>query len=181
MSGRFSLADYEPVEERLRRFWADHPNGRIVTDLVHRDERQYIVRADVYTDRDDERPAATGYAEEVVGSTPVNKTSALENAETSAVGRCLANLGYAPKGARASREEMEKAARLQAPETSAPVARGRLGADAKANGWSLDIIARLYRDEHDEELAKATDPARIEAFRKGLYARSDSELKAAAS
>lgn len=109
MPGR--LDNYEPVEDRLARFWQKHPEGRITTDLVHRDERQYIFRAEAFTDRDDSRPAAVGYAEEIIGSSAVNKTNALENAETSAIGRCLANLGFAPKGARPSREEMEKAQR----------------------------------------------------------------------
>ena len=59
----------------------------------------------------DAAPAATGYAHESVTSRGVNLTSALENCETSAIGRALANLGYAPKGKRPSREEMAKANR----------------------------------------------------------------------
>src|SRR5690606_40782119 len=51
VNARRGLDQYEPVEDRLRRFWADHPEGRVITALVHRDERQYLVRAEEYTKR----------------------------------------------------------------------------------------------------------------------------------
>lgn len=104
----FNLANYEPVEDRLARFWADHKNGRIITELIPAPEGQWIVRTLVWRDGSTDQPDATGYAHEVVGSSGVNRTSALENCETSSIGRALANLGYAPKGARPSREEMSK-------------------------------------------------------------------------
>lgn len=104
----FNLDDYEPVADRVRQFWIDHPEGCILTDLVHSDGKTFIVKTTVRITCDpDHLPAATGYAEEVIGSSNVNRTSALENCETSAIGRALANLGYAVKN-RASREEMEK-------------------------------------------------------------------------
>lgn len=102
----FNLADYETVADRLERFWADHPEGKVNTELVHYDDKRFIVKAFVWRDGGD--VSSTGYAEELVGATPVNKTSALENCETSALGRALANLGYAPKGQRPSQEEMVK-------------------------------------------------------------------------
>lgn len=110
----YDLAGYQPVEDRLRDFWAQWPLGRIVTDLVAYSDQAFIVRAEVYRTDQDPAAAATGYAEERVGSNPVNRTSALENCETSAVGRALANLGFAPKGARPSREEMAKTKRYAA-------------------------------------------------------------------
>lgn len=107
----FNLDDYEPVEERLARFWSDHPEGRVITELVAHGEGQWIVKAFVYRQDGDWPPMATGYAHEVQTAKGVNSTSALENCETSAIGRALANAGYAPKGQRASREEMAKAQR----------------------------------------------------------------------
>lgn len=107
----FNLADYEPVEDRLVKYWAKHPDGRIHTELVPAADKQWVIKASVWRHREDPDPAATGYAEEVIGSTPVNRTSALENCETSAIGRALANMGFAAKGKRPSREEMDKANR----------------------------------------------------------------------
>lgn len=167
MNARRGLDQYEPVEDRLRRFWADHPEGRVITALVHRDERQYLVRAEVYTNRDDERPAATGYAEEQIGSSKVNTTNALENAETSAVGRALANLNYAPKGARASREEMEKATRGQLPAPQEPTpaqARAQLGKVCKEKGWDSTWVGELYESDYGVSLGDDTNVERILGF-----------------
>jgi hypothetical protein len=69
---------------------------------------RYIVKAYLFKNAEDGVAWATGYAEETVTSRGVNQTSALENCETSAIGRALANAGYAPKGKRPSREEMTK-------------------------------------------------------------------------
>lgn len=107
----FNLDNYETVEDRLVKFWADHTDGRINTSIHYYDDTRILIRAEVYFDREDVRPVATGYAEELRGASPVNRTSHAENAETSAIGRALANCGYAAKGARPSREEMQKVER----------------------------------------------------------------------
>jgi hypothetical protein len=104
----FNLADYEPVEVRLEKFIKDYPAFRISTELEVVEATRYIVKAYLFKDAQDSLAWATGYAEETVTSRGVNQTSALENCETSAIGRALANAGYAPKGKRPSREEMTK-------------------------------------------------------------------------
>ena len=104
----FNLADYEPVEVRLEKFIKDYPAFRIATELEVVEATRYIVKAYLFKDAGDGVAWATGYAEETVSSRGVNQTSALENCETSAIGRALANAGYAPKGKRPSREEMTK-------------------------------------------------------------------------
>jgi len=106
----FNLADYEPVEVRLEKFIKDHPDFRISTELEVVEASRYIVKAYLYKTSQDSIAWATGYAEETVSTRGVNQTSALENCETSAIGRALANAGYAPKGKRPSREEMSKVA-----------------------------------------------------------------------
>lgn len=105
----FNLNDYETVEDRLHRFLGDHKNAAVRTSVVSDDGTRVLFRAEVYRDRDYHTPCATGHADEVKGQGNVNRTNHVENAETSAIGRALANLGYAPKGARPSREEMTKA------------------------------------------------------------------------
>jgi hypothetical protein len=104
----FNLADYEPVEVRLEKFIKDYPAFRISTELEVVEASRYIVKAYLFKNAEDGVAWATGYAEETVTSRGVNQTSALENCETSAIGRALANAGYAPKGKRPSREEMTK-------------------------------------------------------------------------
>jgi hypothetical protein len=114
----FNLADYEPVEVRLEKFIKDYPAFRISTELEVVEATRYIVKAYLYKDSADVVAWATGYAEETVTSRGVNQTSALENCETSAIGRALANAGYAPKGKRPSREEMSKVVAAKPPKPS---------------------------------------------------------------
>ena len=106
----FNLEDYETVEERLVKYWKDHPDGQIHTKVIECSASRFIVEASIYRTEADARPWTTGLAEETVQGRGVNATSALENCETSAIGRALANAGYATKGKRASREEMNKVA-----------------------------------------------------------------------
>ena len=143
----FNLADYEPVEERLARFWNDHPNGRVYTELVNGSHAgdSVIFTASVYKDKADLYPDATGHAQETPGSNPVNKTSWIENCETSAIGRALANMGYAPKGHRPSQEEMQKVA---APSTSPPPARRR----GKLRKAQLEVVQAAKDANIDDDL-----------------------------
>ena len=104
----FNLDDYETVEERLVKFWKDYPDGRIFTKLLDFNGGRYIVHAHIYRTEADQHPWSTGLAEETIAGRGVNATSALENCETSAIGRALASAGYATKGKRPSREEMSK-------------------------------------------------------------------------
>jgi hypothetical protein len=104
----FNLEDYETVEERLVKFWKEHKDGRIDTTLVESTLQRFIVKASIFRTEVDAQAWTTGYAEETVSTRGVNSTSALENCETSAIGRALANAGYVTKGKRPSREEMSK-------------------------------------------------------------------------
>jgi hypothetical protein len=104
----FNLADYETVEVRLEKFIKDYPDFRIATELEVVEKDRFIVKAYLYKTAADLVAWTTGYAEEKVTDRGVNSTSALENCETSALGRALSAAGYATKGKRPSREEMSK-------------------------------------------------------------------------
>lgn len=116
----FNLADYETVEQRIKRFYADNPDGRIITENIStefdRQNKTWVVRAVVFLSKEDQgnyNAKSTGLAFEIDGTGGANRTSALENAETSAIGRALANANYSGN-MRATREEMEKVARADA-------------------------------------------------------------------
>jgi hypothetical protein len=124
---KFDLTQYEPVEARLERFWAEHPEGRIetrlLTDPAALDE--VVIWAGAWFHAADEHPAGTGHASERRGGTGANQFAHLENAETSSIGRALCNCGYKARreSPRPSREEMTKVQRPDsAGDRQAPVA-----------------------------------------------------------
>lgn len=133
MAGKFDLENYETVELRLRRLYTKYPEARVLTDLVFHDDRRFIIKAEVYLSADDMSPTATGYAEEIVGASPVNRTSALENGETSAIGRAISNSVMcleAPVGSRPSQQEMQKVERYKA-EPRMPVGKPKTYTEAQ--------------------------------------------------
>jgi hypothetical protein len=110
----FDLGDYAPVADRITLFYERYPSGRILTRLVSRTAREITVQAFVFRSLEEQRPSATGLASERIGDGDVNTVACLENTETSAIGRALANLGLTASSQRPSREEMEKARRERA-------------------------------------------------------------------
>jgi hypothetical protein len=106
----FNLDDYEPVASRISRFYEAHPDGRIITELVHYLADVAVFKAEIWIG---DLLVSTGWEEEVRNSSHINKTSHLANAETGAVGRGLANYNLAGSdpSKRPSREEMIKVQR----------------------------------------------------------------------
>ena len=159
----FNLEDYETVEERLIKFWKDHPDGQIHTKIVHSSSTQYIVEASIYRTEADARPWTTGLAEETVQGRGVNATSALENCETSAIGRALANAGYATKGKRASREEMSKVATKAAVIDQVQAVKAKMEDTSKeyipvekaSDPWTVSSAAPVITMEQAVETVKA--------------------------
>tara|TARA_R100000742_G_C4276774_1_gene98076 strand:- start:373 stop:1215 length:843 start_codon:yes stop_codon:yes gene_type:complete len=109
---KFNLDNYELVEDRLKKFWKDHPNGRINTDVISSsdDGTMVIVKAELFINKDEDTPVSSGLAQETKGQGGfANTDSWMENAETSAIGRALANWKYQGSDKpRPSREEMSK-------------------------------------------------------------------------
>jgi hypothetical protein len=115
----FNPADYAEVAERLPLFWKDCPRGRIITEIIVDDGQRIVMKASLFATYEDHHPTTTGFAEEIRGSSMVNKTSALENCETSAIGRSLSNYQFQGSRKRASLEEMVKVYRQgQEPQTT---------------------------------------------------------------
>ena len=108
----FNPADYALVASRITLFYERYPTGRIITELVSRD-RDVLFKASVYRSQAETEPAATGWAAEREGDGEVNEVACVENTETSAIGRALANLGFTASIKRPSREEMEKVERAR--------------------------------------------------------------------
>lgn len=154
----FDLNAYETVAERLQRAHADHDDLRIITRIIDivRDPQtlrplQYIVEASVFYG---DVLKAVDFAEEMVGSSHINKTSALENASTSASGRALSLAGYlgvdpnTKKPSRPTRQDMEKASRVEAAEKLAKV---RVFTDSEI-GLATAAIAQAQAAVSKDEL-----------------------------
>lgn len=160
---RFNLDEYETVDARIDTFWAKHPDGAIHTQLVS-DPNNFskaVFKAEVFKQRPTQDvvwfPDAIGYAAEEQGTGGANNTSWHENAETSAIGRALANMGYATTKNRPSRQEMEKVERMESQPVSeqatyrppAPAANERVpgGASRKQVGFIRKLAAEAGMDD----------------------------------
>lgn len=177
---RFDLSSYETVEERHARALAEHPDLRVVivnhTTPQDRAASTWVVEARVYmngVDQEMDLPKATEWAFEVDGTGMANQTSALENACTSALGRCLRWAFAGSKGPSAA--EMSKVARGVTPRPSATprdwIAESEsltdvdelrlLWREAKTAGITPDILekvkARAERLEGATSVGEGTD------------------------
>jgi hypothetical protein len=153
---KFNLADYETVEERIKKFYELYPDGRLVTKLVEdyntQAPRTWVFKAYAYLTAGDQAagiPKATGYASEIDGTGGANNGSACENSETSSLGRCLANMSLSGNK-RASRTEMAKVNNLaerdwvsEADSITEVTALRWLYAQAKGAGASAEQLERI--------------------------------------
>jgi hypothetical protein len=137
----FDLSQYQTVQERIDLFWELYPNGRFNLEIVSMTPDQVIIKSEVWTDIAEEKPRAVDFAEERFGSSPVNKSSFIENCSTSSLGRAISQLGGAlsPKGKKASAEEMAKVNRVNNRDWLAE-------ADALALVYNLDGLRKLYSE-----------------------------------
>ncbi len=146
----YNIDDYVAVNERIEKFYEKYPQGSIETEIAYNDNGQVIFKAYAYRDREDNRPA-TGHAMEKEGSSFINKTSHIENCETSAVGRALAMLGFEIKKSIASKEEVENA---QLQQDIADIEKTQEKVISKTQEEALDkaIKNRKISDEKVEEI-----------------------------
>jgi hypothetical protein len=171
----FNLDDYEPVAARHARWLADHPTGRTITCMISAPGADIcVIRAELYLDN---VCVATGYAEEVRGAGNVNRTSHVENCETSAVGRALANAGYAGSDVnkRPSREEMSKVQRMsQGTDPRMPsvqVTQPAGAASDKQIGYAKSLLKKdgYPYPQGLESMNKGEMTALIDALKNGTY------------
>jgi hypothetical protein len=171
----FNLDDYEPVAARHARWLADHPNGRTITHMMSAPGADIcVIRAELWLE---DICIATGYAEEVRGSGNVNRTSHVENCETSAVGRALANAGYAGSDVnkRPSREEMSKVQRMSqgtdARMPSVQVTQPAGTASDKQVGFAKSLLKKAGHPYPQglESMDKRDMTALIDALKAGTY------------
>jgi len=168
---RRNLDDYVEVNTRIERFYEKYPNGRIMTDLVSWENGVVVMKATVYRDMDDpnDKPSATGYAYEKEGSSFVNKTSALENCETSAVGRALAILGFEIKKSVASKEEVENAKMNQNKPDEQAITSQTVGLLKKTwleQGYDAKALNPQLKKMYKKELNQLTEKEGIEFLSK---------------
>ena len=113
MSVKIHGKDYVEVWERTKEFHKRYPNGSIRTELIKFENDVVIMKAHVYPDVSDTIRKFTGWAYENVNSSQINKTSALENCETSCVGRALGFLDIGLNGSISTAGEVENAIHQQ--------------------------------------------------------------------
>jgi hypothetical protein len=156
--------EYDQVEDRLKKFWKDNPNGRIDTKIIHvsEDFNNAIHKCEVYKDIADEFPVATGIAQDQHGPVGANKTSWIENGETSAIGRALANWIYAAKK-RPSVTEMQKVENLSAGKTETVTK--SVGKTSNSNTYtpSPSVQKKIDQAVQDEDLKGKSIADKLEA------------------
>ena len=136
--------EYAPVADRIALFYERFPAGRIITQLTMHNDREVVFRASVYRTEKSRTPAATGWASEKFGDGDINTVACLENTETSAIGRALANLGFTASKNRPSLEEMEKAERARERRADSLDPELQRVADARTDLLTMLRTARRY-------------------------------------
>ena len=144
--------EYVPVNERVKEFHAKFPELRVLTELVSLDENSVVMKATV-SDMEG-NVLANGYAQEDRGSSNINKTSYVENCETSAVGRALGMFGIGIDASMASADEVANAidrqeALKQKVDKNAVSALKMLAAQ---KGSDLEMILSYYEVEKPEDM-----------------------------
>ena len=182
---------YTQVVHRMEAFRRHHGTEYGVDTQILVDDGQRVVIKAIITNNDG-HTVGSGKAEEIRGQGHVNTTSALENAETSAVGRALASLGLAG-GEYASANEMDAVSRKSDAITSnkaepVPVVKKPLSkeeADFLAHNestldqYTLDDLDKFMKNNHTKAMMKSIKDKDVEAYNefRTLFAETRNNLK----
>ena len=184
----FNLDNYETVEDRLKVFWKENPKARINTEIVHMtdDGTCVTVRAEIYKMEVDARPVTTGIAQETKGQGGfANKDAWVENCETSAIGRALANWLYqGSTKPRPSREEMSKVGNQ---DDRVKVEKKRVQRPTKEQKEAMnkvvdEMVAEPKKKNNASALkqlmsATVSDAEKLKEYQRDAYVECVSELK----
>ena len=147
---------YVEVNTRLLFFNDNYPNGSIKTELIEKPDR-FIFKAIAIPDVKNPDRIFTGYAEEIVGSSQINNTSALENCETSAVGRALAKMGIGIIDGIASADEVVNAKYQQNQMDN------HVSHETDDNDFTCPLCQKMIKDQRD----KSSDGIKHRLFNSG--------------
>ena len=149
--------DYAEVNQRIKAFRTVYPTGTISTDMVSNENGVCVFKAVVgfHTDDGEFVYLGTGTAYEKENSTFINKTSYIENCETSAVGRALGMCGFGIDTSVASAEEVQNAIANQDKPTQNTT-------QAKATPKQIEVLSKVYTGENLTKLLSANGVERIE-------------------
>lgn len=150
--------DYAEVNQRIKAFRTLYPSGTILTEMVSNENGVCIFKASVYDG--DDHILATGTAYEKEGSTFINKTSYIENCETSAVGRALGMCGFGIDTSIASAEEVQNAIANQENKSTSKTV--KTASDIKIQPTQIEIITKYYVGENMDKLLKANNLSKLE-------------------
>lgn len=145
--------DYAEVNQRIKAFRMVHPNGAIKTDIISLEDGVVTMKTTIFDD--DSRVIGTGMAQEKEGSTFINKTSFIENCETSAVGRALGMCGFGIDISVASYEEVANAIENQNKQEEPKPEKihiDALIATAQTKGVTVEQLCKRYKVSQLEEL-----------------------------
>ncbi|MDO8501905.1 MAG: hypothetical protein Q7S20_08670 [Gemmatimonadaceae bacterium] len=166
---------YALVADRITLFYERHPTGRILTELMSREDGEITFKSQVFRTAEDAAPSSTGWASEREDDGQINTYACLENTETSAIGRALANLGFTASTFRPSSEEMAKVARAKRIRERSGIASSykladarrlaaevsRLLSEAEQLGFATEMSEPIRRRLNHHRLPK---PARLESW-----------------
>lgn len=131
--------EYIAVSERIKAFRNIYPRGQIITEIIGLQDGVCTMKASIY---DNEGTLlGTGHAQEKEGSTFINKTSYIENCETSCIGRALGTIGIGLDDGFASYEEVANAKAQQEQKTT-------------INNWQWEQLKRMFSKEEIKEMYK---------------------------